>query len=53
MVVVVPDWPGSEVDSIMIQASGKVELKGISRVSFKSKLLYSVLYCEPGFGEIY
>ena len=35
-VIVVPDWPGSEVDSIMIQASRGVELKGIRRVSFES-----------------
>ena len=26
--VVVPDWPGSEVDSIMMQAEGMVVLKG-------------------------
>ena len=35
-VVVIPDWPGSEMDSIMIQASVGVELKGIRRVSFDS-----------------
>ena len=35
-VVVVPDWPGSEVDSIMIQVGVGVELKEIRRVSFES-----------------
>ena len=34
--ILVPDWPGSEVDSIMIQARGVVELMGIRKVSFKS-----------------
>ena len=35
-VIVVPDWPGSEVDSIMLQARGLVELIGIRKLSFES-----------------
>ena len=34
--IVVPDWSGSEVDSIMIQIGVGVKLKGIRRVSFES-----------------
>ena len=34
--ILVPDWPGSEADSIMIQAGGLVELMGIRKVSFES-----------------
>ena len=32
----VPDWPGSETDSIMIQAGGMVELMGVRGVVFES-----------------
>ena len=32
----VPDWPGSETDSIMIQAGGLVELMGVREVVFES-----------------
>ena len=35
-VIVVPDWPGSEADSVMMQAEGKVELLGIRNMDFES-----------------
>ena len=35
-VVVVPDWPGSETDSVMMQASNLVQLLGIRMVEFES-----------------
>ena len=34
--ILVPDWPGSETDSIMIQAGGMVELMGVRGVVFES-----------------
>ena len=34
--ILVPDWPGSEADSIMIQAGGIVELMGVRGVVFES-----------------
>ena len=34
--ILVPDWPGSEADSIMIQASYLVELMGVREFSFES-----------------
>ena len=33
---VVPDWPGSEVESIKMQAEGMVVLKGVREVAFES-----------------
>ena len=35
-VVIVPDWPGSEVDSIMMQAKRVVELLDIKQMTFES-----------------
>ena len=35
-VIVMPDWPGSEADSIMRQAEGMVVLKGVREVIFES-----------------
>ena len=35
-VLVLPDWPGSESDSIMIQAKDIVELVAVRRVEFES-----------------
>ena len=35
-ILVVPDWPGSEADSIMIQAGNMVELLGVRKVEFES-----------------
>ena len=35
-VLVVPDWPGSEADSIMIQARDRVELLAVRHVEFES-----------------
>ena len=35
-VVVVPDWSGSEIDSVMIQANSLVQLLGIRMVEFES-----------------
>ena len=35
-VVVVPDWPGSEIDSVMMQANNLVQLLGIRMVEFES-----------------
>ena len=34
--ILMPDWPGSETDSIMIQARGLVELMGVREVNFES-----------------
>ena len=34
--VIVPDWPGSEVDSIMMQAKRVVELLDIKQMTFES-----------------
>ena len=35
-VLLVPDWPGSEADSLMIQARDMVELLGVRQVEFES-----------------
>ena len=35
-VIVMPDWPGSEADSIMRQAGEMVVLKGVREVIFES-----------------
>ena len=35
-VLLVPDWPGSEADSLMIQARDRVELLGVRYVEFES-----------------
>ena len=35
-VLLVPDWPGSEADSLMIQARDMVELLGVRYVEFES-----------------
>ena len=37
-VLVLPDWPGSEADSVMIQAKEIVELVAVRRVEFESPL---------------
>ena len=37
-VIVVPDWPGSEVDSLMQQASKVVELMAVRSMEFESPL---------------
>ena len=35
-ILVVPDWPGSEVDSLMREAAGKVELLGVRHLEMES-----------------
>ena len=35
-ILVVHDWPGSEADSIMIEAGNMVELLGVRKVEFES-----------------
>ena len=37
-VVVVPDWPGSEIDSVMMQATNLVQLLGFRMVEFESPI---------------
>ena len=51
-VVVVPDWPGSETDSVMMQSSNVVQLLGIRMVEFESPVWMesSTFQAWPGFG---
>ena len=51
-VVVVPDWPGSETDSGMMQATNLVQLLGIRMVEFESPVWMESLTFRgwPGFG---
>ena len=51
-VVVVPDWPGSETDSVMMQASNLVQLLGIRMVEFESPVWMEspTFRGWPGFG---
>ena len=37
-VIVVPDWPGSEADSVMCQATNVLELMGVRMVEFENPL---------------
>ena len=55
-VVVVPDWPGSEIDSVMMQATNLVQLLGFRMVEFESPIWMEspIFRGWPGFGlEVY
>ena len=51
-VVVVPDWPGSEIDSVMMQATNLVQLLGFRMVEFESPIWMEspIFRGWPGFG---